>query len=577
MSKSYKVVETKKGSPNKVAPAKKSKQSQQSEKTTERRRSTHWSLIAVGALLAVMAVQMVWMARVKSATMDEQNHITRGVVYLRTGDLRLARVHPPLINVISALPLALDGSLTLPLEHPSWENRHLDLFASEFLWTANPNSHSIVFRARLPIIALTLLLGIVVYAWARELYGQAAGLLALTLFAFDPNVIAHGSLATNDLGLACFATLSLYTFWRWLRRPTWQRAVVASVAFGLAQASKFSAVFLIPAIILIALAHWLMTPVEKRPTLRPIWLLAGFAVAVITGAVIVWAIYGFQTGRLGAQGVTVPAADYLNEIRLIINRVGKGNPTFLLGAYSETGWWYYFPFAFLVKTPLPTLLLIGASFVYTWRQRTLRQSLALLIPVAIYFAISIASSLNIGYRHLLPALVLLIIFAAQVAQIGWHWRSKLAWGVAVLLAWLAVRTLMIGPDYLAYFNEAAGGPSNGYKVLVDSNLDWGQDLIGLREYMQREGIESVRLSYFGSADPAAYGIKYEPLPSYPRYLWQQPGFPPFLLEPGPGVYAISATNLQGALLPIHNMYGWFRERKPDAVIGHSIFVYRVRR
>jgi len=143
------------------------------------------------------------------------------------------------------------------------------------------------------------------------------------------------------------------------------------------------------------------------------------------------------------------------------------------------------------------------------------------------------------------------------------------------MAWLAIGTLSNFPDHLAYFNELAGGPSRGYKVLTDSNLDWGQDLIGLRKYMVREGIKTVNLSYFGIVDPKAYGIEYETLPGYPRYIWRRSDVPSFLLNPAPGVYAISATNLEGTAFEQHNLYGRFREFKPAAVIGHTIFIYKI--
>jgi hypothetical protein len=203
-----------------------------------------------------------------------------------------------------------------------------------------------------------------------------------------------------------------------------------------------------------------------------------------------------------------------------------------------------------------------------------RNALPLLIPVVIYFAGSMMSPLNIGYRHLLPVLLFLIIFASQVGEVLWKPKSKLRWASVVLIGWLVISVGTTFPDHLAYFNEAVGGSNNGYKVLVDSNLDWGQDLIGLKEYMQREGIKSVKLSYFGCVDPAIYGIEYEPLPGYPRYQWNQDFIPPTLSNPEPGVYAISATCLQGGFFGNRDIFEWFRDRKPDAVIGHSIFVYR---
>jgi hypothetical protein len=576
MSKSHKKPRAKKASHSKADSSK--VQVQETTETQERRKTgAVWHASLVISLLALMAAQMVWMAHAKSVTMDEPNHITRGIVYLRTGDLRLNHLHPPLINLMCAIPLLAMKGLVLPLNHASWQAADLDHFADQFLWSANKNGHSIVFRARLVIVVLTLCLGLTVYAWSREMFGPAAGVLGLALFAFDPNMMAHGSLATNDMGVTLFAGLTLYTFWRWLKKPTRGRAVVAAIAFCLAQVSKYSALLLVPSLVVIGVVYWFMLPPEQRPSVRPLRILGWLGVIALIGAVVVWAVYGFKMGAINGRGPSLPASAYFEEIKAAIKRVGQGNATFLLGSYSRTGWWYYFPVAFAVKTPITTMLLVGAALVYSWRRsETWRGSLVLLIPFVVHFGLSIASSFNIGYRHLLPALVPVLVFASQLAPAGFDIRSKFHWAGAFLVVWLVFGTLSNFPDHLAYFNEIAGGPSQGYKVLTDSNLDWGQDLIGLRKYMIREGIPTVNLSYFGIADPKAYGVECEILPSYPRYIWRNPGFPPFLIQPAPGVYAISATNLEGTLFENHNLYAWFRERKPDAAIGHSIFVYTVR-
>jgi hypothetical protein len=482
-----------------------------------------------------------------------------------------------LINLISALPVAVDSDVVLPFDSPYWERSDLGGFANDFLWKANTNTQSILFRARLPVVALALLLAIVVYLWARELYGKKAGLLALTLTVFSPNLLAHGSLATNDLGFTFFAVLSAYTFWRWLRRPDWKRAVVASICFGLALATKYSAFFLIPALPLTAIACWLTDPAEEKPMRKILRFSAWLAVIALAGAVTVWAVYGFKVGQIKGEGWTLPAPGYIAELKVAANRIEKGNPTFLLGSHSKTGWWYYFPATFAVKTPLPTLALILAGLVHILRKRVWRDALPLLIPVVIYFAGSMMSPLNIGYRHLLPALAFLIIFASQTGEVLFRAKSKLVWCGVALIAWLTISVGATFPHHLAYFNEAIGGMSNSYKVLVDSNLDWGQDLPGLKEYMQREGIEKVKLSYFGSVDPAVYQIDYEPLPSYPRYQWNQDTIPPTLSNPEPGVYAISATCLQGGFFGNKDLFKWFRDREPDATIGYSILIYRHKR
>jgi hypothetical protein len=554
-----------------------------------------WEVLAVAGLLLVLAAQLAMSARRESATMDEQNHIARGLAYLRTGDTRLNRLHPPIIGALSALPLLLDSQVKLPLDSGAWQSHNVDAFAEDFLWIQNQNGPTIVAWARLPIMFLTLLLGVTCYLWGRELYGVYAGLVALFLLTFDPNILAHGKLATNDLGVTFFSTASLYAFWRFLGKSDRLRATVAGGLLGLALTAKFSALFLIVAQLLMAIAHhWLNAGWRRnrQELLKSLWL---YGLMMVVTGLVVWAVYGFKIGALNETGPVIPAPDYLKGLQLVLARVDSGNPSFLFGEYSGKGWWYYFPCAFAVKTPLPTLLLIGAAFIYTIRRRNWQAAAMTLIPVALFFALSLASSLNIGYRHLLPILPLLFIFAGQTTNLlrqpGHHpaqpaekpgrwatglWRRD-KWAMALLVPflWLAIETAYLFPDYLAYFNQLVGGSGQGYRVLADSNLDWGQGLIQLREHMEKEGLTSVKLSYFGSAYPEKYGIVYEALPAFPRNIVPAGVGERVLSNPPAGVYAISVTSLQGLFFTNHQLYGWFRDRKPDAVIAGSIFIYRV--
>jgi hypothetical protein len=524
-------------------------------------------------LLIIVAAQLQLSANRNSATYDEQYHIAIGLYYLRRGDPGLIPPHPPLIAALATLPLAANRNLVVPLREPGTSSLSNLEYSDQLLWRLNPNGPSMVARARLPIIGLTLLLAITVYAWARELFGPISGLLALTLLSFDPNILAHGSLATNDIGVTCFATLALYTFWRWMTRPTPARAVIAGLMLGLAQVSKFSAVYLIPVVIIILLSDRILKSSSVASRLTAKTTLAYLSVIALAAYCAIWVVYGFNVGTL--KGYPFPAREYLTGLEAATSLIGGGKDSFLLGAYSSKGWWYYFPVAFALKTPLPTLILIIATLIFVYRRRTWRSTLPLLIPVVIYFAICLASPFHIGYRHLLPLLPCLFIFTSQLALIDWKTSRSGAAAVLAMVVWLAVGSVAIFPHYLAFFNEIAGGPQNGYKILVDSNLDWGQELISLRKYMTQEHIPSVKLSYHGTADPTAYGIVYEPLPSYPYNQWTSDTVPDGLLNPPSGVYAISANNLQGLRFKNHDLYATFRQRKPDAVLGHSMFIYRI--
>lgn len=527
--------------------------------------------ISIVFLLIVAAQLLMSSARI-SATYDEQYHIAIGLYYLHRGDPNLIPAHPPLIAGIATLPLLADHNLVVPSRDPRTSSLSNLEYSDQLVWRLNQNGPSIVARARLPIIGLTLLLAITVYAWARELFGPGSALLALTLLSFDPNILAHGNLVTNDIGVTCFATLALYTFWRWMIRPTPARAVIAGLMLGLAQVSKFSAVYLIPVVLIILLSDRISkSTTASRLTAKT--TLVYLIVIAVTAYCAIWVVYGFNVGTL--KGFPFPAREYLDGLEAATTLIGGGKDSFLLGAYSSKGWWYYFPVAFALKTPLPTLILIAAAFVFVYRRRTWRPTLPLLIPVAIYFALCLASPFQIGYRHLLPLLPCLFIFTSQLALIDWKRFRSGAAAAAAMVVWLAVGSVAIFPHHLAFFNEIAGGPRNGYKLLVDSNLDWGQELIGLRKYMAQENIPSVKLSYHGTADPTAYGIAYEPLPSYPYDQWTSDSVPEILLNPPSGVYAISVNNLQGLRFKNRDLYATFRQRKPDAVIGHSIFIYRI--
>jgi len=285
-----------------------------------------------------------------------------------------------------------------------------------------------------------------------------------------------------------------------------------------------------------------------------------------------------------------PAATHIDIYRSLQEHYHLGHPAFLLGQNSERGWWFYFPLVFVLKTPLPTLLLLAAAAVVGLRQPTSRAAgrrVALwrwgplaLFP-SLYVLTSLFSSVNIGYRHLLPVLPFLFIFVAQLAKArpphvarGTQYVSHI-FGPALrvtlhaLLLWLTIATLLISPHYLAFFNELAGGPDGGYRYLVDSNLDWGQNLWQLRDWMRENGVERVYYAHFSPARPQVYDVAVDFLPPHPR----AEGFTP--LEPAPGVYAIGATVLQGVYTADVNTYAWFRSREPTARLGHALFIYRV--
>jgi 4-amino-4-deoxy-L-arabinose transferase-like glycosyltransferase len=542
--------------------------------------------LVIGLLLLAFGLALTSAVQ-KSPTMDEQNHIARGAAYLGTGDSRLSIEHPPLVNVLSALPAHLLLDLHLPLDTIWWEAAEWYHFADLFLWEVNPNAEQIVFLARLPIIGLGMITATLAFRWASVRFGPWSGVLAAAFCALDPNILAHTRLSTTDVGGTCLVFMAAYALWRTLRRPSWPGALGSGLALGLALSAKLSNLLFVPILGLAVLADGLADGRRNRShggtkgrLRRAARNLALLTFAVLLGLLTVWANYGFHVGSSEENGPLVPAPPYVKGVRAILAFSAGGRSGYLLGQYSDQGWWYYFPVAFAVKTPLAAL---AALLLATWLalRRPRRDDILLLAPPAIYFLASMTSSLNIGYRHLLPVLPFLAVHISRLAQpIGRSSASSptnRAYRIlsVLLVLWLISTTLTIYPHFLAFFNTIGGGPREGWRILVDSNIDWGQDLKELKTWMAREGLDRVRLSWFGSARPEAYGIAYDLLPGVPHgfFEWETPAFNRD--QPEPGVYAISVTNLVGVVLPDHDLYAWFREREPDAKAGYSVFIYEV--
>lgn len=544
--------------------------------------------LAAGLLLLFFALALS-SARGDSPTMDEQNHIARGLAFLRTGDPRLSVEHPPLVNVLSALPL-LTQPIVLPTDDWSWEVGEWYRFADLLLWQANQDVARMVFLARLPIMLLGTMLGALVYRVTASMFGRGrAPCLALVLYVLDPNILAHSRYATTDLGVTAFLFLAMAALW-WADRSEYRPApvILAGCAYGLALGSKLSAATFAPVMACMMFARL----IQRQRTGEMGTAAAGLRLATlapVSALLVLWATYGFQIGPVREGGAAVPMPLFWRGMATMLDFSSGGRPAFLLGHFSAEGFRAYFPVALGVKTPLPSLLLLAASIAwFAWKllrrlggrpvgsQGRCWSLLCLLLPALFYFLLSTQSSLNLGYRHLLPTLPLLYAFVGgQVAQFRWQ-ESLGRSALALLLAWLALGNLLIFPHYLSYFNELVG-PKSGYQVLVDSNVDWGQDLLRLRSWMEEQKVERVKLAWFGSAYPAYYGIDYDPLPGLPHHfdLWEALPFDPE--QPEPGIYVISASMLQ----ELHRRdedktaFGYFRVREPDDRVGYSLLIYRV--
>jgi hypothetical protein len=549
-------------------------------------------------LLLLLFAQLLFSAKVKSPTFDEPNHLSRGYGYSKTGDPRMSRDegHPVLLNVLCALPLLLLGEMPPPEMFRSWHSGFRNAFAIELLFGGIVPVQRLFFLARLPVMLMMLCLASLSARWAGELYGPWGRTLTLVLCVFDPNLIAHGRLVTTDLGITMLFFLSTYLFWRFLRRPSLAALLLTSVAVGLAHSTKYSAVLLFPMLGMLGMieafsGNGALCQVWPQPVLGKRWLSGltvlgtAMAVIVVLAGLTVWAVYGFSYGQPTGWQVSTPAPIYIEGlVRTFGHAASIGHPAFLMGDRSTQGWWYYFPVAFALKTPLPALLgLLGAVLSSLWQRFSRTEWPLLLVPVS-YFALSMRSVLNIGYRHLLPMLPFLWVYIGRTGPLlvralavkRRRWIDVLG---GALCVWLAVGTLSIAPHYLAYFNALGGGVDGGWEHLVDSNLDWGQDLPALKMFVDQGTYSRIYLSWFGCTYPHLYGLdlEYRLLPSHFGFPYPgdtaQSAYNP--VHPAPGLYVIGATNLQGVGLAGGDVFASFREQEPLARLGHSLFLYKV--
>jgi hypothetical protein len=527
-----------------------------------------WMVVA--AVLLTMFFQAVGHARHSSITFDEGPHLAVGYATLRTGDLRLqpVHIHPPLANVIAAWPLLLQDDLPDPRSVQGWGRASLSAVTDAVVWQYS-HPERLQISARVPIILMTMLLAALVFKWSSDLFGTRAGVVALVLCAFDPNIIAHGSLVTTDMAVTLFGTATLFLAFRQLRRITMTGVAGAGIALGLALASKVSAISLVPAVSVIWLLGLTGVPWKRRIGI----LGTATALAFMT----LWAAYGFELRTLSGFSLPVPAATHFEIYSSLQEHYGLGHPSFLVGRNSDRGWLEYFPAAFLLKTPLPLLILLVMAIAYEVRKWLAIRSLDALLSQRLlslgffpllYGVTSLFSSVNIGYRHLLPLLPFLFVAASGAVQLGKS-RAVLSYGLGALATLHAATTLSLYPHYLTFFNALSGGPQRGYNYLVDSNLDWGQNLWQLRDRMRANDVSHVSYAHFSPARPSAYGIDASLLPPSPSGV----SFAP--MNPKPGMYAIGATVLQGVYTPDVNTYAWFRTHPPSEVLGHALFLYEV--
>jgi hypothetical protein len=556
--------------------------------------------VAVIVLLAVQATQMAFVVHRESLTFDEDDHIFAGYMMGHTGDYGLNPEHPPLVKLLAALPL-FGRALWVPPLHRRDFKAEAYLNGRDFLARNDGASQHLVFRMRLVVGSLALVLTLLVFIAAREWFGTPAAMIALLLAVFDPNIIAHSALVTTDMGVTLFFLAGIYGFYRYVKQPTLLRLLLAGVAAGLLLATKHSGILLAPMLLLLIGWEILAAPkgTRGRMTLR---LSGAFVAIVVVGVLVLWSFYGFRyAARPAGLTLSTSLADYvaplshfntaavmaiarlhlLPESYLMglvdVKRMAEFYPTFIFGKVYAHGQWWYFPVVILIKTTLGMLALmaLAALAILTGRLRKGRELAYLLIPACFYLLVAILAGMNIGARHLLPAdTFTLILVAGGITALAAGSR-RWAWvGAALVLAHIA-SSLAAFPNYIPYANEAWGGPANVHNLLSDANVDWAQQLFQVKEWQDRHPGEECWFAYFArpEVDPAVYGIHCQALPNIDTlWLGGSDIVPPEIH----GAVLISAGDLSGCEWPSSRMnpYTAFQTLQPDEMIDYGVLVYR---
>ena len=561
-----------------------------------------WVLLLAIALLILFFAQCVRTAKTDSVSWDESQHLYSGWLSWTHADFGFNPEVPPLVKMWCAIPL-----LHREIQQPAYTGGDFKkegfVLGQRFLAT-NGIDRTLI-PARIMAAILSLLLAITIFLATQEMFGDLAGIFALALFTFDPNLLAHGSFVTTDIGACLTTLLAAYAYYRVVKRPTAARMIWLGVAVGMALTAKFTGIFIVPILMLISLLELYRRRGEKETgaaTGRQ--MVVALVAASAIGYGCIWAIYRFRyAARPDGLQLDPLMSAYLQQLASPLSRGALGwvaqhhllpeayiygladtkisatsLPSYLFGHLTKGASRWYYPAALVIKSTLPflTLLLAMVIALVSRRWKLRREVIFLAVPPVVLFVIASTSDIGIGFRHLFPIFPLIyILIAGCVAYFAGRDR-RFAYAFGVLLLWQVVGSFAARPGLLAYGNEAWGGPAKTHLYLADSNTDWGQQLKYVKSYLDEHAGQPCYFAYFeqGAADFHDYGIHCQVLPTGSG-AWAGMGSMHFGSDPNvSGLVLVSDGVMAGADIPGKmNPYAAFREVQPSAVIDRAVYVY----
>ncbi len=561
---------------------------------------------------------LVSLAKKETQTIDEGVHISAGYSYLLTNDFRLNPEHPPLAKQLAAVPLLFTRPV-IPTENKSWKSGDQWQFARDFLYESGNNPQNILFLGRLVIILMTILLGVIISRWTYELYGKVPSLVASILFFSSPIILTHGHLITTDIPVALGVTATAYFFTKGVQANSLKWLIWTGVACAFSADVKFTGVVLFALVpILYAIIHY--SAKHRYPHLGLKHFLKMYVLMLFFTIFLALCTTGFQINVssndpfLGASHISqaqefltlvnpklawAPKAylwilrnvhfiayPYVSGLLEFITHFEAGHESYFLGTYSDLGSPWYFPVAFFIKTRLAVVILLSlilTLFVkrtfWAWKFKLFAESygkkiikwvkswdpkyVVLVFTPLLFFLSAMQSKVNIGVRHILIVYPFVFILVSALWTLRVNLKKLFKTVITVILGVSIFSTALIWPFPMAYFSEAIGGAPQGYKYLLDSNLDWGQNLPYLKEYLAQQNIQIICLGYFGQGMTTDLGVSIRPL--YDNETIQDH-------EPLRCVVVISAQLLYDRA----NSFSWLQNRTPNAIIGYGLYIFDLR-
>lgn len=540
------------------------------------------AVLLTGMLLAFLIVSLL-LLRQKGLFIDDSMHMPAGYSYLLTHDYRLNQEHPPLIKLISGLGLWKPRP-QFPFDSPGWqqaatpedpddgmtniEEAFFDRNAGQF--------EQIAFWGRLPVLIVPLLLLLAVWWFTRELFGPVAGLIAAFLLATEPNIIGNSIVVQNDVLSALATVLFVIALKKFLTDGRTVSAVLLGGALGIALVTKYSLLVLVPVAFAVLIIHAVWRLIRKDLSVKSVALMF---VVFATAYLILIAFYSFQI-----DAHWLMPRYFVYGVDMVLQSSREGRPAFLLGQVSETGWWYYFPVAFALKTTIPFLVASIGGLIWTVIEIVKRKRFVLLyalLPTVLYLGLTMTSHLNIGVRHLLPMFPFVAVtgagFLAALIDLGMQRDRRLGVALAVvLLAPSLAIAILSFPNYLTYFSPLAGGAEHGWQRLSDSNVETGQEVKALAKYLKARGQNRVTGMMVGGEFLRFYGVELDDFAGWEEDDDEDEDEAEDSSAPDTEYVAIGAWYLSEIDLTDkqRQIIETYRNQKPEAMVGDSIFVFR---